>query len=89
MTSDQARRASDRDQERASSAVSGMLGHVNRQVITTPDQFLDGSRTGRILPILVRPGAIRAELDTRPSRHPRGRCRLLLRTAHTSRRDGC
>ena len=62
MTSDQAMRASDRDRERASPAGSGMRGTVNRRVITSTGEFLDASRTGGILPILVRPGAIHAEL---------------------------
>jgi AraC family ethanolamine operon transcriptional activator len=44
------------------SAGSGMRGSVSRQVITSIDGFLDASRTGGILPILVRPGAIHAEL---------------------------
>jgi hypothetical protein len=39
-----------------------MRGHVNRRVITSTGEFLDASRTGGILPILVRPGAIHAEL---------------------------
>ena len=39
-----------------------MRGNVSRRVITSTDEFLDASRTGGILPILVRPGAIRAEL---------------------------
>jgi hypothetical protein len=54
MTSDQAMRAA--------SAGCGMTGNVNRRVITSTDEFLDASRTGGILPILVRPGAIHAEL---------------------------
>jgi AraC family ethanolamine operon transcriptional activator len=41
---------------------SGMRGNVNRRVITSTDEFLDASRTGGILPIVVRPGAIHAEL---------------------------
>jgi len=41
---------------------SGMRGHVSRRVITSTDKLLDASRTGGILPILVRPGAIHAEL---------------------------
>jgi hypothetical protein len=45
----------------AGSASSGMRGHVNRQVITSTDMFLDASRTGGLLPVLVRPGAIHAE----------------------------
>jgi AraC family transcriptional regulator, ethanolamine operon transcriptional activator len=44
------------------SAGSGMRGNVSRRVITSTDEFLDASRTGGILPILVRPGAIHAEL---------------------------
>ena len=39
-----------------------MGGAVSRRVITSADEFLDVSRTGGILPILVRPGAIHAEL---------------------------
>jgi len=39
-----------------------MRGNVSRRVITSTDEFLDASLTGGILPILVRPGAIRAEL---------------------------
>ena len=62
MTSGQARRGSDRDRERASPAGSGMGGNVSRRVITSTGEFLDASRTGGILPILVRPGAIHAEL---------------------------
>jgi AraC family transcriptional regulator, ethanolamine operon transcriptional activator len=46
----------------AGSAGSGMRGNVIRRVITSADQFLDGNRIGGILPILVRPGAIHAEL---------------------------
>jgi AraC family transcriptional regulator, ethanolamine operon transcriptional activator len=46
----------------AGSTGSGTRGHVNRQVITSTDRFLEASRTGGILPILVRPGAIHAEL---------------------------
>jgi len=46
----------------AGSAGSGMRGNVTRRVITSADQFLDGSRIGGIVPILVRPGAIHAEL---------------------------
>ena len=46
----------------AGSAGSGMRGNVTRRVITSTDHFLDASRTGGILPILVRPGAIHAEL---------------------------
>jgi AraC family transcriptional regulator, ethanolamine operon transcriptional activator len=46
----------------AGSIGSGMRGHVSRRVITSTDEFLDVSRTGGILPILVRPGAIHAEL---------------------------
>ena len=61
MTSGQAMRASDRDRERAGFGGSGMWGTVNRRVITSTDEFLDASRTGGILPILVRPGAIHAE----------------------------
>ena len=41
---------------------SGMRHNVNRRVITSTDQFLDARPTGGILPILVRPGAIHAEL---------------------------
>ena len=62
MTSDQAMRVSDRDRERASPSGSGVGGNVNRRVITSTGEFLDASRTGGILPILVRPGAIHAEL---------------------------
>ena len=62
MTSDQAMHASDRDRERASPAGSAMRGDVNRRVITSTGEFLDASRTGGIVPILVRPGAIHAEL---------------------------
>ena len=61
MTSE-AMRASDHDRERASLAGSAMGDNVNRRVITSTDEFLDASRTGGILPILVRPGAIHAEL---------------------------
>ena len=39
-----------------------MWGSVSRRVITSTDEFLDASPTGGIRPILVRPGAIRAEL---------------------------
>ena len=39
-----------------------MRGKVSRRVITSTDEFLDVGLTGRILPILVRPGAIYAEL---------------------------
>ena len=39
-----------------------MRGNVNRRVITSTDEFLDASPTGGIRPILVRPGAIHAEL---------------------------
>ena len=39
-----------------------MLRNVNRRVITSTDEFLDARPTGEILPILVRPGAIHAEL---------------------------
>jgi AraC family transcriptional regulator, ethanolamine operon transcriptional activator len=39
-----------------------MRGNVSRQVITSTDDFLGASLTGGILPILVRPGAIHAEL---------------------------
>jgi len=39
-----------------------MRGNVSRRVITSTDEFLDASRTSGILPILVRPGAIHAEL---------------------------
>jgi AraC family ethanolamine operon transcriptional activator len=46
----------------AGSAGSGMRGYVNRRVITSTDKFLEASQTGGILPILVRPGAIHAEL---------------------------
>jgi AraC family transcriptional regulator, ethanolamine operon transcriptional activator len=62
MTSDLAMRASDRDRERASRAGSGVGGNVSRRVITSIGEFLDASRTGGIVPILVRPGAIHAEL---------------------------
>jgi AraC-like DNA-binding protein len=37
-------------------------GNVNRRVITSTGEFLDASRIGGILPILVRPGALHAEL---------------------------
>jgi AraC family transcriptional regulator, ethanolamine operon transcriptional activator len=43
-------------------AKSGMRGYVSRRVFTTTDEFLDASLTGGIRPILVRPGAIHAEL---------------------------
>ena len=43
------------------SAGSGMRGNVSLRVITSTDEFLDASRTGGS-PILVRPGAIHAEL---------------------------
>ena len=62
MTSDQAMRVSDRGRERASPSGSGVGGNVKRRVITSTGEFLDASRTGGILPILVRPGAIHAEL---------------------------
>jgi hypothetical protein len=62
MASDQAMRASDSDRERASSAGRGMRSNGNRRVITSTDEFLDAGRAGGILPILVRPGAIHAEL---------------------------
>jgi AraC family ethanolamine operon transcriptional activator len=39
-----------------------MRRNVNRRVITSTDEFLDASPTGGIRPILVRPGAIHAEL---------------------------
>ena len=39
-----------------------MRGNVSRRVITSTDEFLDAGLTGGILPILVRPGAIHAEL---------------------------
>ena len=39
-----------------------MGGNVSRRVITSAGELLDASRTGGILPILVRPGAIQAEL---------------------------
>ena len=41
---------------------NGMRGNVNRRVITSTGEFLDASRTGGILPIVVRPGAMHAEL---------------------------
>ena len=62
MTSDQAIRVSGRYRDPAGPAGSGMGGNVNRRVITSTGEFLDASRTGGILPILVRPGAIHAEL---------------------------
>ena len=62
MASDQAMHASDRYRERAGSAGRGIRGNVHRWVITATGEFLDASRTGGILPILVRPGAIHAEL---------------------------
>jgi AraC family ethanolamine operon transcriptional activator len=43
-------------------AESGVRGYVSRRVFTTTDEFLDASLTGGIRPILVRPGAIQAEL---------------------------
>jgi AraC family transcriptional regulator, ethanolamine operon transcriptional activator len=43
-------------------AKSGMRGYVSRRVFTTTDEFLDASLTWGIRPILVRPGAIHAEL---------------------------
>jgi AraC family transcriptional regulator, ethanolamine operon transcriptional activator len=46
----------------AGSTGSGMRGNVTRRVITSTGEFLDASRTGGILPLLVRPGAIHAEL---------------------------
>jgi AraC family transcriptional regulator, ethanolamine operon transcriptional activator len=39
-----------------------MRGNVSRRVITSTAEFLDASPTGGIRPILVRPGAIHAEL---------------------------
>jgi AraC family ethanolamine operon transcriptional activator len=39
-----------------------MRGNVSRRVITSTDEFLGASLTGGIRPILVRPGAIQAEL---------------------------
>ena len=39
-----------------------MRRNVNRRVITSTDEFLDAGLPGGILPILVRPGAIHAEL---------------------------
>jgi AraC family ethanolamine operon transcriptional activator len=39
-----------------------MRGNVSRRVITSTDEFLSASLTGGILPILMRPGAIHAEL---------------------------
>ena len=39
-----------------------MRGNVSRRVITSTDEFLDAGLPGGILPILVRPGAIHAEL---------------------------
>ena len=62
MASDQAMRASDRDRERAGSAGSAMRGNVSRRVITSTDEFPDASRAGGIVPIVVRPGVIHAEL---------------------------
>jgi len=50
------------DQGMVGSAGSGMRGKVSRRVITSTDEFLDAGRTGGILPILLRPGAIHAEL---------------------------
>jgi AraC family transcriptional regulator, ethanolamine operon transcriptional activator len=43
-------------------AESGIRGYVTRRVITSTDEFLDTGLTGGIRPILVRPGAIQAEL---------------------------
>jgi AraC family transcriptional regulator, ethanolamine operon transcriptional activator len=62
MASDQAIRSSDRDRECASPAGSGVGGNISRRVITSTGEFLDASRSGEILPILVQPGAIHAEL---------------------------
>jgi hypothetical protein len=62
MTGGQAMCGSDRDRGCTSLAGSGVGGNVNRRVITSTGEFLDASRTGGILPILVRPGAIHAEL---------------------------
>ena len=39
-----------------------MRGTVSRRVITSAGEFLDASRASGILPALVRPGALRAEL---------------------------
>ena len=39
-----------------------MRGNVTRRVITSTEEFLDASPTSGILPILVRPGGIHAEL---------------------------
>jgi len=50
------------DQSMTGSADSRVRGNVNRRVITSTDEFLDASRTGGILPVLLRPGAIHAEL---------------------------
>ena len=55
-------KASSSDQGMVGSAGSGMRGNVSRWVINSTDEFLDVGRTGGILPILVRPGAIHAEL---------------------------
>jgi AraC family ethanolamine operon transcriptional activator len=46
----------------AGSTGSVRRGHVNRRVITSNGEFLDASRAGGILPVLVQPGAIHAEL---------------------------
>lgn len=43
-------------------AESGIRGYVSRRVITSTDEFLDTGLTAGIRPILVRPGAIQAEL---------------------------
>ena len=43
-------------------AESGIRGYLSRRVITSTGELLDVSLTGGIRPILVRPGAIHAEL---------------------------
>jgi AraC-like DNA-binding protein len=40
----------------------GAVGGVNRQVITSIDTFVEASQAGGIVPMLLRPGLIRAEL---------------------------
>ena len=43
-------------------AESGIRSYLSRRVITSTDEFLDTGLAGGIRPILVRPGAIQAEL---------------------------
>ena len=88
MTSDQAMRASDRDRERAGPRAAGW-GVSHRRVITSTGEFLDASRTGGILPILVRPGAIHAELIRAHLGPIVADAVYCSPPARPSRRDGC